>query len=137
MYSFMIWQLRKMAENPHHAETQKARERLRKVMRKLLGYPIAFSCVFMPMAAQRICEASQTKTPFGYELLAVSLFVSNGIWNSVVYGTTRQIYRRLYVFLTTGGDINSSTPSKHGANTLATMSSNSTAVIDVTRQASL
>jgi hypothetical protein len=50
--------------------------------------------VFIPLATDRIALFAGKTPPPDYLTLAVTFFSSNGFWNAMVYGLTRNIYAK-------------------------------------------
>jgi len=71
---------------------EKLKARQGKLFKKLAFYPIIFFIVFFPLGLSRILTSFNHVVPVTYNYTAIAIFVSNGFWNAIVYGFTRNIW---------------------------------------------
>jgi hypothetical protein len=65
-----------------------------KSVKMMIGYPIVFFTVYMPLTIVRFMEFSPHPAPFEVKMVAISLFVLNGAANALCYGISRNIFAK-------------------------------------------
>eukprot|EP01129_Flabellula_baltica_P005169 TRINITY_DN1847_c0_g1_i1.p1 TRINITY_DN1847_c0_g1~~TRINITY_DN1847_c0_g1_i1.p1 ORF type:complete len:132 (-),score=23.14 TRINITY_DN1847_c0_g1_i1:285-680(-) len=63
------------------------------MMLTLIGYPIIFSGVFVPLGISRVLTGAGIDIPIEYTWISVKLFVSTGFFNAIYCGIIRKIFR--------------------------------------------
>jgi len=121
LYSFMAYKLKQIIDKSNNLEKGSAQQskHLKKVFRKLAGYPFVFFVVFAPITADRIAQFGGALPPFNYLMFAICIFASNGFWNSVLYFITRKLGHKYWMlfkhgFTTIDSEKGSTTKDKSG-----------------------
>eukprot|EP01129_Flabellula_baltica_P003110 TRINITY_DN12954_c0_g1_i2.p1 TRINITY_DN12954_c0_g1~~TRINITY_DN12954_c0_g1_i2.p1 ORF type:complete len:331 (+),score=22.50 TRINITY_DN12954_c0_g1_i2:49-1041(+) len=60
----------------------------------LVGYPIIYAIVFMPLAISRVLTGLGVRVPVEFILVGVCILVSNGLLNALYYGISRNLYQK-------------------------------------------
>jgi len=92
IYSFIAYRIYSVKSSLENQSDQE--KKWNGSLKKLSGYPIVFFFVFFPLALDRLLIAGNQTPPFGYLMFAVCIFVSNGFFNAILYGTTRKVFSR-------------------------------------------
>eukprot|EP01129_Flabellula_baltica_P010990 TRINITY_DN4721_c0_g1_i2.p1 TRINITY_DN4721_c0_g1~~TRINITY_DN4721_c0_g1_i2.p1 ORF type:complete len:330 (+),score=23.96 TRINITY_DN4721_c0_g1_i2:100-1089(+) len=69
-------------------------KKIDKLLIKLAGYPVIFAVVFVPLGITRLITTLGGTVSVEAVWISVILFVSNGIFNALYYGITRNLYRK-------------------------------------------
>eukprot|EP01129_Flabellula_baltica_P008782 TRINITY_DN3519_c0_g1_i1.p1 TRINITY_DN3519_c0_g1~~TRINITY_DN3519_c0_g1_i1.p1 ORF type:complete len:331 (+),score=57.46 TRINITY_DN3519_c0_g1_i1:17-1009(+) len=64
------------------------------LMLSLIGYPIIFMIVFIPLATTRVLTGMGVSVSIEIVYVSSTLFISNGLFNAIYYGTTRKMFKK-------------------------------------------
>jgi len=92
-YGYMAYKLKMIVKNSQAIEKEN-QKRLKKITKKLAGYPIAYFCIFAPLALDRTLRVSGVLPPYDYLIFAMCIFAMNGFSNAMIYCYTRSIFQR-------------------------------------------
>eukprot|EP01124_Arcella_intermedia_P015669 TRINITY_DN22231_c0_g1_i1.p1 TRINITY_DN22231_c0_g1~~TRINITY_DN22231_c0_g1_i1.p1 ORF type:complete len:196 (+),score=31.18 TRINITY_DN22231_c0_g1_i1:339-926(+) len=69
-----------------------------KVIKKIIGFPIIFFVVFVPLGVYRLIQWSHPDqyVPTGYVIFALFIFVFNGFFDAILYGLSRNIFCKVF-----------------------------------------
>jgi len=118
LYCFMGYKLNQIIKRSQNLEKDSAKQskHLKKVLRKMAGYPFVFFVVFAPITCDRFSRLAGTDPPFDYLMFAISIFASNGFWNATLYFITRKIYQKYAALFRNG--LTSTIDSDRGSTTV-------------------
>lgn len=64
--------------------------------KKMIGFPFIFLIANLPMTIERLINAMNiTEIPYVYTMIAICLYTSKGVLNSLLYGYTRKLFHTL------------------------------------------
>lgn len=92
-YAFLILKINQFKNSNVTADIKRL-ERYRKVIKKLVAYPIVFTVLYTPIAIDRFLRYSGTVPPTPMTVAFFSLLMFNGFCNSVLYIWKREILTR-------------------------------------------
>jgi len=101
-YSIMGYKLNQIIKKSLNMERESVKQskHIKTVFRKMAGYPFVFFVVFAPITVDRLLI--NVNVPFNYLMFAISIYASNGFWNSILYFITRKIYLKYAVLFKYG-----------------------------------
>jgi len=112
-YGFMAYRLNAIVRNSQTLEKDTNHRRLKKITKKLAGYPIAYFCIFSPLALERTLSVCGVVVPYDYLIFSMCVFAMNGLSNATIYCYTRNIFQRYKKFVV-GERIFSESSGTHG-----------------------
>ncbi|KAF3482177.1 uncharacterized protein GIQ15_04936 [Arthroderma uncinatum] len=71
-------------------QSQEKFSRLKRVVKLMLLYPIAYITLSLPIAASRMATAAGTKPPFTYYIIAAMIMSTSGFVHTIIYAVTRR-----------------------------------------------
>jgi len=97
-YVHIIYSLNQKAKRQGNKTQSSAAKKKHNEAKNMIGFPIVYLCCFIPLGIERLVFSisdGRITFPPQYVAFAICIFVSNGIWNSILYGYTRKLFHKV------------------------------------------
>jgi len=96
MYGLMAYKLWRITKYSLATDKASQRKNMRKILKKIAGYPFVYFLSYFPLGAVRLVAWSGHVANPHFVIFAVITMSLTGFMNAVVYGFSRNIFVRYY-----------------------------------------